>query len=140
MKKIISALLILVMIFCLSSCKGANPYKDITDEEIAEKVDEGKLGEFHCYYSVQNEDRKDDEFFVHLPDDVYDEEKDIFYDKDNDTVISFFGKKELYNAKTGELMSEDDLQFGQLLKVTYNCEVYGKNPIVIKAVKVLVCE
>lgn len=140
MKKIVSVLLILVMIFCLSSCKGKNPYKDITDEQIAEKVEEGKLGEFHCFYSVANDDRTDDEFFVHLPDDVYDEEKDVFYDKSGDTLITFFGDKEFYDAKTGEPVSEDKLQYGQLLKVTFNGEVYGKNPLEIRAVKVLVCE
>ena len=138
MKRLISISLALVMVLSLSACKGSNPYKNITEEQIESKVDNGNLGELHCYYSVENSDRSDDEFFVHFPDDIYDSEKDSFYDEKGDTNVQFFGEKVFYDKKTGKTISEDELEYGQFLIVVYNGEVYGKNPVTIKAVKVYV--
>ncbi len=137
MKKILAFLLVAVMIFCLSAC--GNPYKDITDKQIEEYVESGKLGDIHCYYSNFNADRTDDEILVHFPADVYNEETDVFYDKDGDTCVQFFGEKKFYDSETGEEIPEDKIEIGQLLKVTFNGEAYDKDPVTIKAVKVVVC-
>lgn len=136
MKKILAFLLAAVMIFCLSAC--GNPYKDVTDKQIEDYLSSGRLGDLHCYYSVENADRTDDEIIVHFPADVYNEETDVFYDKDADTHVQFFGEKKFYDSETGEEITEDKIPSGQLLRVIFNGEVYGKEPTVIKAVKVYV--
>ena len=113
MKKILAFLLVAVMIFCLSAC--GNPYKDITDKQIEEYVESGRLGDIHCYYSNFNADRTDDEILVHFPADVYNEETDVFYDKDGDTCVQFFGEKKFYDSETGEEIPEDKIEIGQLV-------------------------
>ena len=138
MKKFIAFLLAAAMVFCLSAC-GSNPYKDLTDKDIDEKVADGSFGELQCYYSVQNEDKTDKEIIVHFPSDIYDEERDNFYDADDETYVTFYGDKVFYDKETGKEISEDQLTYGQLLKITYNGEVYGKNPIMIKAIRIVVC-
>ncbi len=138
MKRLISVLLILILAFSLSSCKNKKYIKD--DEQIASKVSEGSLGELACYYSVDNSDRTDNEFLVHFPSDVYDSKKDNFYDENAETLIQFTGKKVFYDKNTGKKIDEEDLEYGQLLKVVYDGKTYGKNPIKIKAVKVYVCD
>lgn len=140
MKKLVSLAIVLVMIFSFSACKGGNPYKKITDEQIKDKISTGDLGELPCYYSIENEDRTDEEFVVHFPDDVYDSEKDVFYDKDNDTHVLFFGDKVFYDEETGKVVEEKDIEYGQMLKIIYNGEAYKKDPLTIKAVKVLICD
>ena len=135
MKKILSVLLVIVLAFGFSACG-----KKYTDEEIKSEKESGGLFDFHCYYSVQNSDREDDEILVHFPNDVYDEDKDVFYDADAETVIIFSGEKKFYDDKTGQEIAEKDIEYGQLLRVVYDGTAYKKNPVTVKAVKVTVCD
>lgn len=140
MKKIIAFVLSLVLLLSLASCKGGNPYKRITDEEIEIKVDEGSLQKLNCYYSVDNDNREDEEILVHFPADIYDSKKDVFYDENNETHIVFYGDKVFYDKETGKEISEDNLEYGQLLEVVYNGEAFSSDPVTVKAVKVFVCD
>lgn len=136
MKKFISAALVFVLVFSFSACGK----KQLTDEEIKTGKDNGTVFDFHCYYSVQNMDRTDDEILVHFPNEVYSSEKDVFYDENNETVIVFKGEKKFYDDKTGEEIEEKDLEYGQLLRVVYNGKAYDKDPVTIQAIKVTVCD
>ncbi len=130
--------MVLIMIFSLSAC-GGNPYKNMTDEQMQEALEKDTLFELFCYYGNGNQDKTDNEISVHFPADIYDSEKDVFYDPDNETLIQFYGEKVFYD-KEGNEIKEEDLKLGALLKVVYNGEAYSKNPIVLKAVKITVCD
>lgn len=138
MKKVIAFVTIIVLVFSLSACKEKNPYKELTNEQISEKVEESELFNFTCYYSADNNDKTDDSILVHLPADVYDSEKDVFYDEDGDTQVIFYGEKVFYDKETGEVVNEEDLEIGDVLEVVYSGEACSKNPVTIKAIKVYV--
>lgn len=135
MKRFVSIILAVVFVFGFSACG-----KKYTDEEIKSEKESGNLFDFHCYYSVQNSDREDDEILVHFPNDVYDSKEDVFYDENNETVIIFSGEKKFYDDETGEEIAEKDLEYGQLLRVVYDGTAYKKDPVTVKAVKVTVCD
>ncbi len=139
MKKIISISLALCMLFCFASCKKKNPYPDISKEQISQKIDKGEMGEFTCYYSVNNEDKTDNEILVSFPLDVY-SDKDIFCKEGKDSVLKFYDKpgKIFYDIKTGEEVKEEDLKIGQQLKVTYDTTIESSDPVTIRPIKVCV--
>lgn len=131
MKKITALLLAFAMLLCLSACKK-NPYEGLSDAELEKMVDSGELGTVTAFYSVDNVDKTDDEILVQF-DAVF---KDTPFYSEKGTVIQFFGDKVIYDAK-GEVIDESEIIIGDMLTITYDCKTYGKDPVTIKAIKVV---
>lgn len=138
MKKTVSILLAAVMLFCFCSCKEKNPYEEHSYDQMKSEVAEHKdVSNFICFYSVDNEDRTDDEILVTLSSNIFEEDAES---ESVDAKITFSGDKKFFDSKTGNLIDEEDIDIGNELEVYYSGEVEGKNPTVIKAYKVYVLD
>ena len=114
MKRIIAFLIAFTIIFGLCSC---------TDEKEAN-------AEIIAAYSVNS---TEDDFIVVVQDlgGVYSE----LYDSEG-IHIKFKGGKENIVDEEGNALTADDLEPGDMLRVSYNGTLAKKNPKTIKAVKV----
>ncbi len=130
MKKFVALLMAVVLAASLCAC-GSNPYRSVDDEEFSRRAESGEFGTFVGFYSIKNEDRSDDEMWLQLSIAM---EDSPLYSSDG-LVVKFVGGKSLYD-ENGDPISEDELEIGDSLVVSYNLKMYGEDPITVKAYKV----
>ncbi|MBQ7596363.1 MAG: hypothetical protein IJU45_06840, partial [Clostridia bacterium] len=127
MKKLVALFIAAVLTVCLCAC-SSNPYRSVDDEEFSKRAESGEFGTLVGFYSVKNDNRKDNEMWLQLS--VAMEDSPLY--SSEGLVVKFMGDKALYD-ENGKLISEDDLEIGDTLIVSYNLKTYGEDPITIKA-------
>ncbi len=129
MKKLVALFIAAVLTVCLCAC-SSNPYRSVDDEEFSKKVESGEFGTFVGFYSVKNENRQDNEMWIQLS--IAMEDSPLY--SSEGLVVKFVGEKALYD-ENGKPISEDDLEIGDTLIISYNLKKYGDEPITVKAYK-----
>ncbi|MBP9988196.1 MAG: hypothetical protein KBT46_01730 [Ruminococcus sp.] len=117
MKKIISAVMVLIILVGCSACGNKNKNPE-------------KYSSIIATYSVNSDEKK---FIVEVQNlgGVYDQ----LYDK-NGLIIDFYGSDDEVYDKDGNKISRKDLTPGDTLRVQYDGKLSKKNPKTIKAYKV----
>lgn len=130
MKKAIS-LFIVAVVFVLSFSGCGSKYVEPTQAEIDAKIESGDYGVLYAHYSVNNTGEKKSDFYVQFDS----SQKDLDYYDAKGTRIEFYGERKVYDAQ-GNIIDESKLSYGDALLIVYDHEVYGSEPVTIKAIKV----
>lgn len=130
MKKFIALVLAAVLAASLCAC-SSNPYTGVDDKEFSKRFESGEYGTFIGFYSIKNENRKDDEIWIQLSTAM---ENSPLYSADG-TLVKLVGDRTIYD-ENGEAISEDELEIGDTLVISYNLKTYGEDPVTVKAYKV----
>lgn len=129
MKKLVSILLVLVMVFSMAACSQNVKY---TPEQVDQMIASGEIGTIQAFYSVKNSDDGKGDFYVQFNsalEGVFD-----FYSPDG-TLVEFYGDDVVYD-KDGNVVPRSEIAYGQSLIIAFNGEAEDTTPPTIKAYKI----